>query len=176
MTMPAAAPASKRKPPGRIRQAKLSVPQAWPAQAPAQWFLQMSAMPAIDRVTAAKRGVPALFLTRLAKFTGESKEQLNAWLGFSRATVDRKARAGQMLSTDESARVIGFARLVGQVQTLVNESGDPTDFDAARWLAMWLHNPLPALAGRLPGNYMDTVDGQQMISDLLARARGGAFA
>jgi len=73
MTMPAAAPASKRKPPGRIRQAKLSVPQAWPAQAPAQWFVQMAAMPAIDRVTAAKRGVPALFLTRLAKFTGESK-------------------------------------------------------------------------------------------------------
>lgn len=176
MTMPAAAPASKRKPPGRILQGKLPAPLFWPVQAPAKWFVQMSAMPAIDRITAAKRGVPALFLTRLAKFTGESKEQLNEWLGFSRATVDRKARAGQMLSTDESARVIGFARLVGQVQSLVNESGDPTGFDAARWLAMWLNNPLPALAGRLPGSYMDTVEGQQMISDLLARARGGAFA
>jgi uncharacterized protein (DUF2384 family) len=72
--------------------------------------------------------------------------------------------------------VIGFAKLVGQVQTLVNESGDPESFDAARWLAQWLERPMPALGGRPPAEYMDTAEGQQIVAGLLERTRGGAYA
>ena len=176
MTMTATVTTAKRKPAGRAAQARQPARWVWPAHGLPKWFVRLFAMPAVERVSWARRGVPAQFLTSLAKVTGQSKEQLNAWLGLSRATVDRKARAGQMLSTDESARVIGFARLVGQVQSMVEESGDPSGFDAARWVAAWLGTPLPALAGQSPGHFMDTVDGQQMIADLLARARGGAFA
>jgi putative toxin-antitoxin system antitoxin component (TIGR02293 family) len=133
-------------------------------------------MPATDRIETAKRGVPAVFVSRLAKATGEPKEHVINLLGLSRATVDRKARAGQALSVGESERVIGFAKLVGQVQAMVNESGDATGFDAPKWVAGWMDRPMPALNGRTPGEYMDTSEGQQMVAGLLERARSGAFA
>ncbi len=148
----------------------------WPARTSADWFVSLFSMPATDRVEVAKRGVPAAGLAQLAKATGESKEHMLSLLGLSRATVDRKARANQALSVVEGERVIGFAKLVGQVQTLVNESGDPDGFDAARWLAQWLERPMPALGGRPPAEYMDTAEGQQIVAGLLERTRGGAYA
>ena len=99
-----------------------------------------------------------------------------ALLGLSRATVDRKARARQALSVVECERVIGFAKLVGQVQAMVNESGGAAGFDAAKWVAGWLEKPMPALGGRTPGEYMDTAEGQYIVAGLIERARGGAFA
>jgi len=148
----------------------------WPARTSPDWFVSLFSMPATDRVEVAKRGVPAIFVLQLAKATGESKEHMLSLLGLSRATVDRKARANQALSVVEGERVIGFAKLVGQVQTLVNESGDPEAFDAARWLAQWLERPMPALGGRPPAEYMDTAEGQQIVAGLLERTRGGAYA
>ena len=70
---------------------------------------------------------------------------------------------------------MGLAKLVGQVQAMVNESGDPVGFDAAKWVAGWLERPMPALAGRTPGEYMDTAEGQQIVAGLLERARSGTF-
>jgi putative toxin-antitoxin system antitoxin component (TIGR02293 family) len=148
----------------------------WPVKASSTWFVHMFSMPATKRVEVAKRGVPAAFVSNLAKATGESKEHVIALLGLSRATVDRKARANQALSVVESERVIGFAKLVGQAQAMVNESGDAAGFDAAKWVAGWLERPMPALDGRSPGEYMDTAEGQQIVAGLLERARSGAFA
>jgi putative toxin-antitoxin system antitoxin component (TIGR02293 family) len=175
MTAQAAAASTKRKPMPSAATAK-SAGLDWPANASLAWFVRVFAMPAIERVAAAKRGVPATSITGLAQATGESKERVIALLGLSRATVDRKARASQALSVVESERVIGFARLVGQAQAMVDESGDAAGFDSARWVAGWLEQPMPALGGRSPGEYMDTVEGQQIVSGLLERARGGAYA
>jgi putative toxin-antitoxin system antitoxin component (TIGR02293 family) len=147
----------------------------WPAKASAAWFVTLFSLPATARVEVAKRGVPAAFVSQLAEATGESKAHMVSLLGLSRATVDRKARDKQALSVVEGERVIGFAKLVGQVQTLVHESGDPQGFDAARWLAQWLERPIPALGGRLPAEYMDTLEGQQIVAGLLERT-GGAYA
>jgi len=133
-------------------------------------------MHATERVEVAKRGVPAISISHLAQATGEPKEHVIALLGLSRATVDRKARANQALSVVESERVIGLAKLVGQVQAMVTESGDPAGFDAARWVAGWLEKPMPALGGRAPAEYMDTAEGQQVVAGLLERARSGTFA
>lgn len=97
-------------------------------------------------------------------------------LGLARATVDRKARANQPLSADESSRLLGLARLVGQVQLMVEESGRPEGFVAAEWVAQWLEQPLPALGGQRPGELMDTPDGQRLIADLVVRMQSGAYA
>lgn len=167
---------AKRKPSPRPSATKGARAFDWSAKASPAWFVQLFAMPATDRVAMAKRGVPAASISGLAQATGESKERVVALLGLSRATVDRKARASQALSVVESERVIGFAKLVGQAQSMVEVSGEPTGFDAARWVAGWLEQPMPALGGRSPGQYMDTAEGQQIVSDLLERARGGAFA
>jgi putative toxin-antitoxin system antitoxin component (TIGR02293 family) len=131
---------------------------------------------AVERVALVKQGIPATEVSRVAKTIGAPKERLIKLLGLPRATVDRKARARQPLSIEHGERLIGFSKLVGQVQRMVEQSGDPTGFDAARWLGEWLDRPLPALAGKCPAEYMDTSEGQQMVSALLMRIQSGAYA
>lgn len=130
----------------------------------------------IERVRIVKEGVPAKFLLYVVNLMGVPKERIYATIGVSRATVDRKVRARQTLSADESERALGIARLVAQVQAIVAQSGNPEGFDAARWLADWLEQPAPALGFRQPAELVDTADGRGIVSDLLARAQSGAYA
>jgi putative toxin-antitoxin system antitoxin component (TIGR02293 family) len=130
----------------------------------------------IDRVKILKRGVPARYTRILASGMSVSQEKLYDTVGLTRATVDRKVRRDDLLNADESERVMGIARLVGQVQTLVEESGTPKGFEAAKWLAGWLDRPLPALGGKRPAEFMDTADGRALVSDLLAQQQSGAYA
>ena len=83
---------------------------------------------------------------------------------------------GETLSQDESERALGIARLVGEVQKVVSESGNPEGFDAARWTADWLEEPNEALGGRPPGEFMDTADGRDLVSGLVAKMQSGAYA
>jgi putative toxin-antitoxin system antitoxin component (TIGR02293 family) len=130
----------------------------------------------IERVRLVKSGVPANFVSFLSSSMDISRDVLYATLGMARATVNRKVRENQLLSLDESERVLGIARLVGQAETIVKESGDPKCFDAAKWTAHWLEEPQPTLGGKRPAELMDTAEGRSMISDLLARMQSGAYA
>ena len=107
---------------------------------------------------------------------GMPKENLMDCLGLSRATVNRKAQQDQPLSPDESERVVGVQTLIGQVQAMVEASSGAEGFDAARWVSRWLGEPLPALGGEKPADYMDTVEGQKLVTQLLAMAGSGAYA
>jgi putative toxin-antitoxin system antitoxin component (TIGR02293 family) len=104
------------------------------------------------------------------------KELLYKNLRLPRSTIDRKLRANEKLSPEHSERVIGLERLIGQVEAMVQESGDGTAFDAHVWLGDWLESPLPALGGARPGEYLDTMQGQDMVSSLLAQMQSGAYA
>jgi putative toxin-antitoxin system antitoxin component (TIGR02293 family) len=130
----------------------------------------------MDRASIVKSGVPASYVVSLASRMAISKEKFYGTVGLARATVDRKVRERKLLNQDESERVVGFARLVGQAQSLVQESGGPETFDAARWLASWLDQPLPALGGKHPGQFMDTADGRSLVADLLAQQQSSAYA
>jgi len=130
----------------------------------------------MQRVWIVKKGVPARYTGVLAAGMRMSKDKFYSTVGLPRATVDRKVRANKRLNLDESERVVGIARLVGQAQSLMQESGGPGDFDGAKWLAGWLDRPLPALAGRRPGDFMDTAEGRALVSDLLAQQQSGAYA
>ena len=92
------------------------------------------------------------------------------------ATVNRKARTNASLSAAEGERVLGVGRLLGQVQTLVRESGNPEGFDASAWLSMWMSTPVPALGGARPLDLLDTMTGQAMVSQLLSQMQSGAYA
>ncbi|MBJ7314137.1 DUF2384 domain-containing protein [Rugamonas sp. CCM 8940] len=102
--------------------------------------------------------------------------RLLALLGMSRATVSRKARAKQPLPPEDSERVLGVEALIGQVDAMVHESGEPVGFNPATWVANWLAEPVPALNGRTPASFLDTVEGQKLLSNLLAMAQSGAYA
>ena len=130
----------------------------------------------LDRVAMVRDGVPADMLTRLAATMEIPKEQLYDTLGVSRATVDRKIKQGGKLSTAESERALGLARLVGQVERMVRESGNPTGFDPAHWLAEWLERPNPALGGLQPGSLMDTTEGTALVATLVAQMQSGGYA
>lgn len=97
-------------------------------------------------------------------------------LKLSQATVNKKAKQDQALSPDESERVIGVAKLVGQLQAMIEESGNPEGFDAAAWLSQWLREPVPALGGARPFDLMDTMEGQALVSRTLAQMQSGAYA
>ena len=66
--------------------------------------------------------------------------------------------------------------LIGMVQTMVEQSGEPAGFNAARWVSDWLTSPLPALAGATPASYMDTFEGQKLVAELLSMSQSGAYA
>ncbi|NHZ83032.1 DUF2384 domain-containing protein [Massilia sp. CCM 8695] len=105
-----------------------------------------------------------------------SREHLIHSLRLSRAAISRKEREGTLLSSDESERVMGVETLIGMVQSMVEESGNPEGFDAARWLSTWLTQPLPALGGATPASYMDTFEGQKLVAELLTMMQSGAYA
>lgn len=65
--------------------------------------------------------------------------------------------------------------LAAQVQKMVEESGDATGFDATEWLLNWLEKPLPALGGQRPADLLNSEDGFEILSTLLARSLAGAF-
>lgn len=128
------------------------------------------------RISVIRNGIPATMVGYLSATMGISKELLLASLGLSRATISRKEKDETALSKDESERVIGISSLIGQVETMVAESGNPTGFNAPHWVANWLVTPLPALAGATPASYMDTFEGQKLVSKLLSMNQSGAYA
>jgi putative toxin-antitoxin system antitoxin component (TIGR02293 family) len=129
-----------------------------------------------EKISVIKQGLSAEHIGALAEVMNMPKEALINTLRLSRATVNRKARSAKALSQDETERVLGVESLIGQVEIMVMESGDPTGFDATKWTSAWLNSPLPALDNKTPASYMDTIEGQKMVSNLLATAQTGAYA
>ncbi|MBS0348172.1 MAG: DUF2384 domain-containing protein [Proteobacteria bacterium] len=127
-------------------------------------------------VGAIRGQVPATRVVLIVEVTSVPKERLVRILDLRRATIARKIREGEMLSTDQSERVLGLERLIGQVAIMVGDSGDSTGFDAARWVGDWLEQPIPALGGAKPADYMGTTEGQELVSRLLVQTQAGVFA
>jgi putative toxin-antitoxin system antitoxin component (TIGR02293 family) len=137
---------------------------------------QLYRIDAQARIAVIRQGIPASTISALSASMGMSKESLLSSLGLSRATISRKEKDATVLSKDESERVLGIFMLIGMVQTMVEQSGDPNGFDAARWVSNWLTKPLPALGGATPASYMDTFEGQKLVADLLSMSQSGAYA
>jgi putative toxin-antitoxin system antitoxin component (TIGR02293 family) len=139
-------------------------------------YLTITQSSQLERIGVVKKGLPARILVALADDMSVPRERLYAWLGIARTTANRKVTKGETLSQDESERALGIARLVGEVQRIVTESGDPTQFDAARWTAEWLEESNAALGGRTPGEFMDTAEGRDVVSTLVTQMQSGAYA
>jgi putative toxin-antitoxin system antitoxin component (TIGR02293 family) len=130
----------------------------------------------LERISLIKQGVRATEVKRLL-----TDLNLGLGVGFQAlnlptATVNKKAKTGDLLTREESERVLGLARLVGQLEAMVEESGDPSGFDAPAWIARWLGEPLPAFGGARPLDLIDTMEGQGLVSSELAKLQSGAYA
>lgn len=132
--------------------------------------------PALERIEIIRNGIPAAEAKRIIETLGLSQGTALQALKLSPATVNKKAKQDHTLSPAESERVIGIARLVGQLETMIQESGDAEGFDAAAWMSRWLQEPLPSLGGRRPLDLMDTMEGQGLVSAALSQVQSGAYA
>jgi putative toxin-antitoxin system antitoxin component (TIGR02293 family) len=132
--------------------------------------------PSLDRIEMVRAGVPAQVLEPLADRLGVSLAWLYETTGVARSTGDRKRRAGERLNQDQSERVMGLLQLVGRVRRMVEESGDPEGFDAARWVSGWLDTPLGSLGGQRPADLMDTADGRALVMSLVGQMQAGSYA
>jgi putative toxin-antitoxin system antitoxin component (TIGR02293 family) len=149
--------------------------EAAPVPAPWSSLAIYRASPA-ERIRMIKRGIPATEAKRMLAKLGVGQGVTFGALKLSLATVNRKAALDQPLSADESERVIGMAKLIGQLEAMIQESGDPKGFDAAAWISRWLREPLPAFGGACPMEFMDTMEGQAMVSQALGQMQSGAYA
>jgi putative toxin-antitoxin system antitoxin component (TIGR02293 family) len=128
------------------------------------------------RVKWIRSGVPASEVKDLVRAMDIPQDRLFKSLNLSTATINRKASRNEALSTGDSERVVGMAILIGQVQAMVEQSGNAKGFDAAKWVAQWLEQPLPALGGEAPGAWLDTMEGQRLVSSMLSMMQSGAYA
>jgi putative toxin-antitoxin system antitoxin component (TIGR02293 family) len=129
-----------------------------------------------DRIRLIRKGVPAAKVKRLISDLHFEQGYLLKMLNLKTSTVNRKAARDEALSAEESERVLGIAKLVGQLEAMVEESGDPEGFDAPAWLSQWLRQPLPAFGGRKPIELLDTIEGQSLVAQALSRIQSGAYA
>jgi putative toxin-antitoxin system antitoxin component (TIGR02293 family) len=129
-----------------------------------------------ERIWIIKNRVPAKYVLTLTIGMKMPKETLYGSLNLARATIDRKVVKKELLNQDESERVLAVAKLVGQAENIVQESGVEEGFKAAQWVAAWLQRPHPALGGKRPGELMDTADGRGLVTDLLAQQQSAAYA
>jgi putative toxin-antitoxin system antitoxin component (TIGR02293 family) len=132
----------------------------------------------VDRIDLIRSGVNAADFKNFVSRLDIQQEKVFTMLDIATATVNRKASRNESLSREDSEKVVGMAKLIGQVESMLEESGDPErmhDFDAARWLTHWMEEPISALGGASPADYMDTIEGQEMISSLLATMQTGAY-
>ena len=69
-----------------------------------------------------------------------------------------------------------IAILTMLVRRMVDESGDPTGFDAQAWLDHWLMRVIPALGDRKPLDVLKEPGGLEVVRSLLMRVQSGAFS
>jgi len=129
----------------------------------------------LERIEIIKQGVAPATVGDIAEAMGAAYESVIRTLGISKSTLARKRQQGAALEKDASERVMGLSALIGQVQALVEEQGNPQGFDAAKWFHNWAEQPVPALNGKKPLELLDTKEGQQLIASLLESIRAGAY-
>jgi putative toxin-antitoxin system antitoxin component (TIGR02293 family) len=181
----AAAPREKLKPPVRppakdaalaaARRKRAVVALAGDKAAALSYITVYRATP-LERIDMIRQGIPASEAKRMVAGLPIGQGAGFKALNLSIATVNRKAKQGGALSPEESERIVGFAKLVGQLEAMLQDSGDPTNFDARAWMARWLTEPLPAFGGVRPADLVDTMEGQSLVSAALAKVQSGAYA
>lgn len=130
----------------------------------------------LERIEVIKTGVRARSVGAFARKLNIPNERLVRMLGMAPATVSRKAKADGRLAVEDSARMVEMGRLIGQVTEMVAKSGNPEGFDAAKWVAQWIESPVPALGNRKPAEFLDTSEGQTLVSTIVARMQSGAYS
>lgn len=93
-------------------------------------------------------------------------DQLGALLGIARATLHRRKASGR-LTSDESDKVVRFARILGHAVHL---------FGSVENARLWLRTPQRGLNGAAPLDYAQTEAGAREVENLLGRIDYGVYS
>ncbi|MCU0776554.1 MAG: DUF2384 domain-containing protein [Akkermansiaceae bacterium] len=113
-----------------------------------------------------RQGLPAESFVQAAERLGVSQEVLANKLGLVARTLNRKRKAGEKLSAQESERILRVARVWNQARNLFR--GD----DA---IAEWLLRPCASLGQESPLDLLDTDVGTAEVEGLIAGLAYGNF-
>lgn len=143
--------------------------------APAAFIDIYKATPS-QRVDWIERGIASTVALNIVATASRDKSETLAALALPVATFNRKIKAKAVFSPQESERLLGFARLIGQVEAMLEGRAGADGFDPRAWLSEWLRAPLPALDNRRPIEFLGTIEGQNLVSTTLDRIAGGVYA
>ena len=122
--------------------------------------------PALEWVSAIRRGLSAAAVDALAKSLKISRAELSQALNIPERTLARRKREGSM-SSEESAKLVRLARVVHRAEEV---------FEGLDVALDWLKSPNAALSGQAPLNLVDTEMGAELVLDTLGRIEHGVFA
>lgn len=131
----------------------------------------------LERIEIERQGVSGAFIKALAQHLGMPAIRMFAVLRVPKATAEKKAAAGAMMSGRGAQAAIGLASLLGLAQDLVADSTAPgaRTFDTAKWLGQWIERSQPSLGGCRPADLLDTPTGYDVVERLLGSAASGAY-
>lgn len=133
----------------------------------------------IERIALVKPGIPLRIAAQVAQDMRVSIRRLFAIISVGSPYRQRLAIAKQALPLESSERLMGLIRLIGQVERIMKDSSPSCTkegFKSAEWFGQWVAKPHSALGGRKPEEYVDTVDGRLVLSNLLSQMQSGVFA
>ena len=141
------------------------------------FVLEVARATPLELVEIERHGVAGNVVKGLAKRLEIPAVRVFDMLGVPKATVEKKASTGDVVSGSGGQAAIGMARLIGIAQEIVANSTakGAKGFDAAKWLGQWLERPQASLGGRKPAELIDTPTGVDVVARLLGAIESGAY-
>ncbi len=138
---------------------------------------QIAVATPMQLVEVERKGVDARFLKDLSKRMNLPTSRLFTIFGVPKATAEKKAASGEVVSGSGGQSAIAMAKLLGIAKTMVENSTakEAAGFDSSTWLGQWLELPQPSLGGRKPADLIDTPTGVEVVTRLLGSIESGAY-
>jgi putative toxin-antitoxin system antitoxin component (TIGR02293 family) len=120
----------------------------------------------VDLIDAIRNGIPAISALRLARVGGLDDQQLAAALGVSTRTLARK-KGKSRLNAVESDRAVRLGRVLSlALEVFANKKAATIE---------WLHDPIIALGGKAPVDFLDTDAGLRRVEQVLLQLDYGGI-
>jgi putative toxin-antitoxin system antitoxin component (TIGR02293 family) len=141
------------------------------------FVVQVNLASPMQLVDVERRGVDARFLKDLSKRMNLPTSRVFSMFGVPKATAEKKAANGEVVSGSGGHAAIAMAKLLGTAKEIVENSTakEAIGFDSATWLGKWLELPQPSLGGRKPADMIDTPTGVEVVTKLLGAIQSGAY-
>ena len=113
-----------------------------------------------------RQGLPSTAIDYLAERLSLSRALFLEAIKIPVSTIERRLRTGEALSSDESNRVTGVAKILRRA---IEVFGDE---EQGR---QWLTHSVSSLGGKAPLSLLDTMEGYELVNATLSRIQYGVY-